>query len=270
MSKIYFLILFLLAVLISSCRKDAEGTNTRSLYYESIVSDTVAPMEVRILMESYPQQRLKYKDNEVIFPDGTSFVFDDGKNKSFKEMLDNSDIEDMFRFLYCRADTPLYLADAGRSRCESFFKKMYGASADEVKKNLVSVDWFGKQVKFSKVNGAAEQLRKVADELSQHPDLIRYMPSAGTFNWRKVRGANRQSAHSYGIAIDINTEFSNYWLWTNKNSGELDTLRYENRIPHEIVAIFERYGFIWGGYWYHYDTMHFEYRPEILRNAKPS
>jgi hypothetical protein len=24
------------------------------------------------------------------------------------------------------------------------------------------------------------------------------------------------------------------------------------------------HGFIWGGYWYHYDTMHFEYRPELL------
>ena len=69
---------------------------------------------------------------------------------------------------------------------------------------------------------------------------------------------------SYGIAIDINTEYSNYWLWTNQGAGELDTLKYENRIPREIVEIFERHGFIWGGHWYHYDTMHFEYRPEIL------
>jgi hypothetical protein len=26
--------------------------------------------------------------------------------------------------------------------------------------------------------------------------------------------------------------------------------------------------FIWGGKWYHHDTMHFEYRPEIVRAAK--
>ncbi len=32
----------------------------------------------------------------------------------------------------------------------------------------------------------------------------------------------------------------------------------------EIVRIFEKHGFIWGGRWYHYDTMHFEYRPELV------
>ena len=43
---------------------------------------------------------------------------------------------------------------------------------------------------------------------------------------------------------------------------------YKNRIPHRIVEIFERHGFIWGGKWYHYDTMHFEYRPELLRGRR--
>jgi len=35
-------------------------------------------------------------------------------------------------------------------------------------------------------------------------------------------------------------------------------------IPWEIILVFEKYGFIWGGKWHHYDTMHFEYRPEFL------
>jgi hypothetical protein len=40
-------------------------------------------------------------------------------------------------------------------------------------------------------------------------------------------------------------------------------------MPQEIIDIFERHGFIWGGKWYHYDTMHFEYRPE-LTGLKPA
>ena len=72
------------------------------------------------------------------------------------------------------------------------------------------------------------------------------------------------SAHSYGIAVDINIKWSDYWLWSNRGVSETDTISYKNRIPLKIVEIFEDYGFIWGGRWYHYDTMHFEYRPELL------
>jgi D-alanyl-D-alanine carboxypeptidase len=53
---------------------------------------------------------------------------------------------------------------------------------------------------------------------------------------------------------------SDYWLW----SGTTGTIPYKNGMPREIVDIFERHGFIWGGKWYHYDTMHFEYRPELF------
>ena len=118
------------------------------------------------------------------------------------------------------------------------------------------------------INGASIQLEKVAKELASKPSLKKYLTNASTFYWRKVRGANRQSAHSYGIAIDINTNYSNYWLWSNPKAKETDKVEYKNRIPMEIVNVFEKYGFIWGGRWYHYDTMHFEYRPELLSTDK--
>jgi hypothetical protein len=59
---------------------------------------------------------------------------------------------------------------------------------------------------------------------------------------------------------------SNYWRWVH--GAETDDLAYRNQIPYEIVEIFERHGYIWGGKWYHYDTMHFEYRPELLKLAQ--
>ncbi len=36
------------------------------------------------------------------------------------------------------------------------------------------------------------------------------------------------------------------------------------QISERDIDIFERHGFIWGGRWYHFDTMRFEYRPELL------
>ena len=80
--------------------------------------------------------------------------------------------------------------------------------------------------------------------------------------------ANRLSAHSYGMTIDIGGNYKTYWLWAKPGAKETDNVPYKNKMPHEIVEIFEKHGFIWGGRWYHYDTMHFEYRPEILLMEK--
>jgi hypothetical protein len=45
---------------------------------------------------------------------------------------------------------------------------------------------------------------------------------------------------------------------------------YEQRwmVPRQVVQAFEEQGFIWGGKWLYFDTMHFEYRPEIIILAR--
>ncbi len=65
-----------------------------------------------------------------------------------------------------------------------------------------------------------------------------------------------------GWVHDINVATSDYWLWKAGAAGT--PAGYRNRIPAKIVEIFEKHGFIGGGKWHHYDTMHFEYRPELL------
>ena len=235
-------------------------------------ADEDIPKGAEILMKCYPNFIKGYKDGKLQMSDGSTLVYDDGRQKSFVEKLDNSDPEDMFAFKYNRQSwTTEYLQDAGRSRCEALFKKMYGASAQQVQSKLISVKWFdangtygGASVKFTPVNGASEHLKAVAEELSKMPQFKKYYKSEGTFYWRQVRGANRLSAHSYGMTIDIGGNYKTYWLWSNPGASETSKIGYQNKIPHEIVEVFEKHGFIWGGRWYHYDTMHFEYRPEIL------
>jgi hypothetical protein len=70
--------------------------------------------------------------------------------------------------------------------------------------------------------------------------------------------------HAYGAAIDINAARADYWRWPLVHVGPVN---YRNHVPFEIVEIFEKHGFIWGGKWYHFDTMHFEYRPELLESS---
>lgn len=267
--------------LCASCSTDSTAQAAKSSHARSNASadaiskatepddngdDSAIPSGARKLLEVYPDCIKGYEDGKLVMASGKRIAYDDGRKKDFVTMLDESDPEDMFSMTYDReAKEPAYLNDAGRSRCEALFKEMYGHTAAEAQSRLRTVNWFGQKLRFSKVNGAAAQLEKVAAEIARHADLRRYMEQSSTFYWRAVRGAKRQSAHSYGIAIDVCTKYADYWLWKNgANTPETARIVYANRIPQELVEIFEKYGFIWGGRWYHYDTMHFEYRPEFL------
>ena len=75
------------------------------------------PDHAMTIIKAYPQFRLHYNDNAIVFVDGTKIVYDDGKKKGFVEMLDNCDIEDMFSMSYdAKSSVPGYLNDCGRGR----------------------------------------------------------------------------------------------------------------------------------------------------------
>lgn len=224
------------------------------------------PLFAQALIEAYPESIVGYANDSLVFSDSSRMAYDDGIGRTWLEMFDDCDIEDMALWVY--GDSVIPFRDPGRIRCESLFKKMYGASGQEVRSHTRNVTWcpgiIGTQYPVTTVNHVADQLQKVSDELARHPEWKPYLQCSGTFNWRVVAGTNRLSPHSFAIAIDIGVSKANYWRWDNRGAGETDTIEYRNSMPKEIVDIFERHGFIWGGYWYHYDSMHFEYRPELL------
>ncbi|MFZ0621728.1 MAG: M15 family metallopeptidase [Pseudolabrys sp.] len=224
------------------------------------------------LVSSYPDTVGGYDNEFLILKNGTKFRISDGRtNKTFQELLESPDVDDMFYARYPMGTAPTQPAkdiDPGRVRFEPLFVAIYGdCNKNEVVKNLRTIRWLpkhsGGSVTITKANGVAGALEGVSRELDELPGhLIRYlMPPAGTYNCRKVAGSSAKSMHAYGAAIDINTKNANYWRWAR---SDRDQPHWQNHIPIEIVRIFEKHGFIWGGYWYHYDTMHFEYRPELL------
>jgi len=90
------------------------------------------------------------------------------------------------------------------------------------------------------------------------------------YNWREIAGTRSRSYHSYGIAIDLAPKSfggrHTYWRWALPQTEEFYSIPYEQRwmVPQQVVELFEERGFVWGGKWFFFDTMHFEYRPEIL------
>lgn len=226
------------------------------------------------LVAAYPDFLTGHDENNLIWRDGARMGFDDGVQKTFAERLERPDVEDQFALPYPLGEMlsdPEPDNDPGRFRNTAFFMKMYGdcRRRGEVQKRLVDVVWlpkhWGKKIKVTPVNGVAEKLQRVSDELDTLPEeLQRYLkPPAGTYNCRDIANTSRTSAHGFGIAVDINSAHSDYWEWRGRRRNA-SALEYRNRIPYEIAAIFEKHGFIWGGKWHHYDTMHFEYRPELL------
>jgi hypothetical protein len=223
------------------------------------------------LLKAYPGL-FTISGNRLTWNDGTKMVWDDGKERTPAQLNDSPDIEDMFHYVYPKASagplTPAFNFDPGRIRYKPFFKKLYGVSANAVGQHIVGVKWLPKfnnsVIRVTSLFGIDQRLAKISQDIERmRPNLQRYgFRPGGGFNWRLIAGTNHLSMHAFGAAIDVNVGYSDYWRWhKHDTSGRVP---YRNRIPIAIVALFEKYGFIWGGRWYHYDTMHFEYRPELL------
>lgn len=219
------------------------------------------------LRRAYPELVTDITTTHVLMKDGPVLLIDDREEKSFEEKLQRADIEDMLSQIYpvvgCDA-APVANFDPGRMRNEAFFKAVYGATKRSVERTVVRVDWFGETIAINGSFGLRDKIAAVVAELKpKFSELKSFLvPNGGTFVWRTVAGSDRLSAHSFGIAIDISTKRTEYWRWSKTRLGEPRAVG--NKVPVDIVTAFERQGFIWGGNWYHYDTMHFEYRPELI------
>lgn len=224
------------------------------------------------LVAAYPEALARHDGSTLYWKDGTRMPVSDGvTDKSFDQLLRSASIADQFRLPYPRgtlAAPPARDDDPGRFRNEAFFTRMYGdCRKGEVARHLVRIVWlpktWGKTIYVTNVNGIARRIEAISREIDALPAAIKpaAYPIAGVSSCRPVKDTGRLSMHSYAAAIDLNVEMSDYWLWHKAR----DPIPYRSRMPQQIIDIFERHGFIWGGKWYHYDTMHFEYRPELLR-----
>ena len=225
---------------------------------------------LQALASAFPDRVQAIELDAIVMADGTRIPIDDGRPKDHEGKLEHADIEDMLSQIYPvgTCDTgakPARNADPGRIRDDAFFKSRLW----QFGKRRPRPSCEGRLVRQAPPPsptspGADKALAAVAKELSGvGPDLMKHLvPSAGTLNWRVVAGTKRLSAHSFGAAIDLNPKLADYWRWSGGKPGNVPD--YKNRMPKEIVDVFERHGFIWGGKWYHYDTMHFEYRPDLI------
>ncbi|MDR0290203.1 MAG: M15 family metallopeptidase [Treponema sp.] len=161
-------------------------------------------------------------------------------------------------------------------RSPLFFDALWQANTRaESERRTKPLAFLGSSVRVHE--GIHEKLKLVEERIlaaarsdSQVRSWISGINTVQGWNWRSVADIPSRSYHSYGVAVDILPKSlggkETYWLWAARNRPEWWNIPYSDRFhpPIAVIRAFEANGFIWGGKWLFFDTMHFEYRPEII------
>jgi hypothetical protein len=227
------------------------------------------PGRLARLLAAYPDHLAAIEGDTLAWHDGTRMPLGTAlPERPFEVMLRDASIADQLRQDYApgsMAAPPPPGHSPGRLRNTAFFLHMYGDCRGGGLP-LRPVTWMPRtrpqRLMVTTVNDVAGRLERVIEGLEGLPDRLKahLVPSGGGFACRAVADTGLPSMHAHGAAIDIATRQSDYWAWSR---GRAEA-PYRNRIPFEIVGAFEAERFLWGGKWHHFDTMHFEYRPELF------
>lgn len=238
---------------------------------------TEAKQDILCLMMAYPENIIGVEkspkgDLYIVTASKKKILYDDKKNKSFDTKFSSPDLQDMMEQIY-----PLQWIskvqdkgfDPGRTRVYSLLSEVYGANKSQSSRNLTNVNLGFGTLQFNKKNNAAASLKKAVEEANaaakSDPKIWGCMaPSSGTYNYRVISGTGQLSPHAFGIAIDLARDKRDYWKWATEEQGSQRIKEYSQ----QLVSIFEKNNFVWGGKWSHFDILHFEYRPEIIFKAR--
>lgn len=262
------IMLILLAIFIFSTSVEAEESKDYSVKMKQ---------DLLCIMMAYPEYvKTVIKDENgyvyIIMKSGRKILYDDKREKSFDEKLFNTDIQDMMEQVYPLGSIDKVMgkdSDPGRFRVYPLLEEAYGGSRNQIEKNLEIANLVYRNLQFNKNNKASDCLESAIKELvsmsKKNGNISTSLfPYSGTYNYRNISGTNLKSPHSFAIAIDLARDRRDYWKWTTEKEGTSRIKSY----PKEIVDVFEKNNFVWGGKWSHFDILHFEYRPEIILKSK--
>jgi hypothetical protein len=161
-------------------------------------------------------------------------------------------------------------------RSHHFFDALWrAANRDESWDRVKSLRFLGRPiyVHYAILEELALVEERLLEEAKTNASLRQWINNIDLldgWNWRAIAGTESRSFHSYGAALDLlpksTGNLATYWLWTSGYKSDWWAVSYSQRLhpPEPVIKAFEAYGFVWGGKWSSYDTMHFEYRPEVF------
>jgi hypothetical protein len=161
-------------------------------------------------------------------------------------------------------------------RSPHFFDTLWRInSRGEADQRVKTIRFLGKSVNvhYLIMENLALVEEKILAAAKADPQIQAWVNGINTlegWTWRDIAQTQSRSFHAYGLAVDVLPKSlggkATYWLWAAGKKPEWWNISYNERYhpPAAVIKAFETYGFVWGGKWLFFDTMHFEYRPEIL------
>jgi len=247
---------------------------------------------LRAFQMSFPEKisNVSFLNNDwTITVDGEIFYWAGGRllPAALKDNIDNY-IPHMFYPVPARPVSPSSLSPeqieslrrrgSNEARSErrdphrAFYGRLYGGlQRNEIEMQLERIEFLGFRVTVHRY--IAEKLKQIDADIRKLDGGNAFIVSIRTvegYSWRQIAGTQRMSYHSWGLAVDIQPRALGgraiYWLWERQRNEDWMLVPLEMRWspPEQVIEIFEKAGFFWGGKWAFYDNMHFEYRPELF------
>ncbi|MEL3908125.1 MAG: M15 family metallopeptidase [Treponemataceae bacterium] len=254
-------------------------------------------LHLKAFCESYPEVSDLVFDSEIdewfIVVNGKKYFWADGRILPEDKKNYANDFKPIFRYSYEKHF--FEIPDDKIDECLEFLKweeserlkysalenntflasEFYGPITEEsIREKLVEVLFLGKRVYVHEY--IVEKLKAVNNKILAQKNtknvkaFLKNFATVYGFNWSIIAYTSGISMHGYGLAVDVMPkdfgELNAYWGWEAKTNDEWYLLKLSERWhpPLEVVNAFISEGFNWGGYWTIWDTIHFEFRPELL------
>jgi len=294
----YFLIagnIFALGSKEADPENKAVISSAQNVIQQTKAEPTRAEQVMRALAAAYPHQieKVEFRNNDwAVLLRGVWYYYSESKLLP-QNLLPNSADYSPQPFYNYAAELPAWKAPGAEEaeryrsmansrnrnpprRSPQFFDELWQAhNRDEAYERVKRIRFLEKTVTVH--NLISENLsfveEKILAEAKVNPQVqnwINGINSLEGWSWRNIADTQSRSYHSYGLAVDIMPKSyggkETYWLWASDKRPDWWNISYNERYhpPAAVIKAFETYGFIWGGKWLYFDTMHFEYRPEIL------
>lgn len=141
---------------------------------------------------------------------------------------------------------------------QASLRRFYGAPGSEDRLVMIEFPYpmlyGGKRVTRTRVNARCADsllrvLRDIGNRWGDRPEVMEEAEDfGGVYNFRLKRGGSSYSLHAYGAAIDLDADDNTF----------RDSWPMRSDMPLEIMECFAREGWVSGGAFWGFDSMHFE------------